>query len=94
MVVKIRVPFWVLIIIRHLIFRVPKRGHNFDNYPYGALSPEPSRPETPKQASPLRSLGSRSAWELSLGIAGLSRGGFWGGLEVPKGPEELVVIFV
>ena len=25
-VVKIRVPFWVLIIIRHLIFRVPKKG--------------------------------------------------------------------
>ena len=34
-VVKIMVPFWVLIIILHLIFRVPKRGHNFDNYPYG-----------------------------------------------------------
>ena len=25
-VVKIRVPFWVLIMIRHLIFRVPKKG--------------------------------------------------------------------
>ena len=25
-VVKIMVPFWVLIIIRHLIFRVPKKG--------------------------------------------------------------------
>ena len=25
-VVKIRVPFWVPIIIRHLIFRVPKKG--------------------------------------------------------------------
>ena len=25
-VVNIRVPFWVTIIIRHLIFRVPKRG--------------------------------------------------------------------
>ena len=33
-VVNIRDPFWVLIIIRHLIFRVPKKGHNFDNYPY------------------------------------------------------------
>ena len=30
MVVNIRVPFWVLIIILHLIFRVP----NFDNHPY------------------------------------------------------------
>ena len=25
-VVKIRVPFWVLIIIRHLIYRAPKKG--------------------------------------------------------------------
>ena len=33
-VVKIRVPFWILNIRRHLIFRVPKKGHNFDNYPY------------------------------------------------------------
>ena len=33
-VVKIRIPFWVLTIIRHLVFRVPKRDHNFDNnYP-------------------------------------------------------------
>ena len=29
------VPFWIPIIIRHLIFRVPqKRDHNFDNHPY------------------------------------------------------------
>ena len=36
MVVKIRVPFWVPIIIRHLLFRVPKKGpYNFDNHPYG-----------------------------------------------------------
>ena len=31
------VPFWVPIIIRHLIFRVPKEGAiilNFDNHPY------------------------------------------------------------
>ena len=35
MVVKILVPFWVLVIIRHLIFRViAQKGHNFDNYPY------------------------------------------------------------
>ena len=27
------VPFWVPIIIRHLLFRVPKRDLNFDNYP-------------------------------------------------------------
>ena len=36
MVVKIRVPFWVPIIIRHLLFRVPKKA-NFDNYPYEGL---------------------------------------------------------
>ena len=29
------VPFWVLIIVRHLIFRYPKRDPNFDNYPRG-----------------------------------------------------------
>ena len=33
-VVKIMVPFWVPIIIRHLLFRYPKRDLNFDNYPY------------------------------------------------------------
>ena len=33
MVVRILVPFWIPIIIRHLIFRVPKRDHNFDNHP-------------------------------------------------------------
>ena len=31
-VVKITVPFWIPIIIRHLIFRVPKRDHHFDNH--------------------------------------------------------------
>ena len=33
-VVKIRVLFWVPNIVRHLIFRYPKRDDNFDNYPY------------------------------------------------------------
>ena len=33
-VVKIGVPFGVPIIIRHLLFRVPKRDPNFDNHPY------------------------------------------------------------
>ena len=28
------VPLWVLNVTRHLVFRVPKRGHNFDNHPY------------------------------------------------------------
>ena len=32
-VVKVMVPFWIPIIIRHLIFRVPNRDHNFDNHP-------------------------------------------------------------
>ena len=32
-VVKIMVPFWVLSIIRHLLFRGPKRDHNLDNHP-------------------------------------------------------------
>ena len=34
MVVKIMGPFWIPVIIRHLIFRVPKRDHNLDNHPY------------------------------------------------------------
>ena len=33
-VVKIMVPFWIHTIIWHLIFRVPKRDHNFDNHLY------------------------------------------------------------
>ena len=33
-VVKIMVPFWVPIIIRHHYLGYPKRDHNFDNYPY------------------------------------------------------------
>ena len=36
-VVKIMVPFWIPIIIRPLIFRVPgapKEDHNFDNHPH------------------------------------------------------------
>ena len=34
MVVKFMVPFWIPIIIQHIIFRVPqKRGHDFDNHP-------------------------------------------------------------
>ena len=37
-VVKIMIPFWIPIIIRHLIFRVPEKGdHNFDNHPSNAL---------------------------------------------------------
>ena len=42
-VVKVMVPFWVLIIIRHLIFRVPQKGgQNFDNCPYSeGLNPQP-----------------------------------------------------
>ena len=33
-VFKMMVPFWIPIIIRHLIFRVPKRDHKIDNHPY------------------------------------------------------------
>ena len=34
-VVKIMVPFWIPSIIRHLVYRGPKKGdHNFDNHPY------------------------------------------------------------
>ena len=33
-IVKIMVPFGIPIIIQHLILRVPKRDHNFDNHPY------------------------------------------------------------
>ena len=32
-VVKIMVPFWVLSILRHLVFR-REGDHNFDNHPY------------------------------------------------------------
>ena len=32
-VVRIMVPFWVLSIVRHLVFRGPKRDRNFDNHP-------------------------------------------------------------
>ena len=51
-VVKIIVPFWVLNIIRHLKFRVPKKGpKNFHNYPHpkkpatSALEHLPTTPE-------------------------------------------------
>ena len=39
MVVSIRVLFWVPTIIRHLLFRVPKKGLTFDNYPHGSRRP-------------------------------------------------------
>ena len=39
MVVKIRVSCWVLHIVRHLVFRVPKRDPNFDSHPYGYMEP-------------------------------------------------------
>ena len=31
------VPFWFLSIIWHLVFRVPKGDHNFDNHPYSSI---------------------------------------------------------
>ena len=34
MVVKIMVPFWVLIATRHLYLGDPKRDHNVENHPY------------------------------------------------------------
>ena len=43
------VPFWVPIIVRHLIFRVPKkRDHNFDNHPLLLLNGQrcPAEAET------------------------------------------------
>ena len=41
-VVKILVPFWVPIIVRHLIFRVPnKRDPNFDSHPHANQGPKP-----------------------------------------------------
>ena len=33
-VVKIVVPFWIPIVIRHLIFGVSKKDQNFDNHPH------------------------------------------------------------
>ena len=38
MVVKTRVPFWLILIIRHLLFRVPERDLNFDN-PFSNRAP-------------------------------------------------------
>ena len=38
-VVKIMVPFWVLSIIRHLVFRDPKGHHSFDNHPCNKTQP-------------------------------------------------------
>ena len=38
--VKIMVPFWIPSIVRHLIFRVPKRDHNFDNHPHARDPPK------------------------------------------------------
>ena len=32
------VRFWMPIIIRHLIFRVPKRDHNFGNHPHTTIT--------------------------------------------------------
>ena len=31
------VPFWVLNIMRHLVFRGLKKDHNFDNHQYAAV---------------------------------------------------------
>ena len=41
--------FWIPIIMRHLIFRVPKRDHSFDNHPHtkGLVAKNPSR-EVPR----------------------------------------------
>ena len=36
-VVKIMVPVWIPIIVRHLNLRYPKRDPNFDSRPDGAL---------------------------------------------------------
>ena len=36
-VVKIIFVVWVLDIIRHLVFRGPKKDNNFDNHPYIAM---------------------------------------------------------
>ena len=33
-VVKVMAPFWFPLIVRHLIFRVPPKKHNFDNPPH------------------------------------------------------------
>ena len=36
-VVKMMVFFWIPIIVWHLIFRVPKKGQNFDNHPHDPI---------------------------------------------------------
>ena len=37
-VVNMMVPFWVPIMIRPLILKVPKRDHHFDNHPYAGVA--------------------------------------------------------
>ena len=55
MVVKVRVPFLVLSIVRHLLFRLyPKRDPNFDNHPYGLDSLNPQVPKVGSSLSELR----------------------------------------
>ena len=45
--------FWIPIIIRHLIFRVPKiRGHNFDNHPIRGLGQSDGANKTSSFLSP------------------------------------------
>ena len=48
------VPFWVLIIVRHLLFRVPKKGDpNFDNHPHDtALNQEVLKLYRPQPEKP------------------------------------------
>ena len=56
-VVKIVVPFWVLKILRHLVFRGPKRGPYFDNHPhdpplYWHLGPQPGHGKSGSTSAP------------------------------------------
>ena len=52
--VNIMVLFWILSIVRHTVFRDPKRDHNFDNHPYqwfNLLEPVPMLPRALRQAA-------------------------------------------
>ena len=62
-VVKIMVPFWVLVIIRHLMFRAPKRGPNLTTTHMPNKKPlalDSNREPEPKVQDPRRPGGFRT----------------------------------
>ena len=84
-VVKIMVPFWVLGIIRHLIFRGPKRGPLLWTTTHIYVAPglpfrNSAQPNPRASAVPCASRPPRRASHLELNIEGSRKfvGGLWG----------------